>query len=51
MSDANKFLITYNNLMKEEVDMKTANYVRRFSFTCSGTLPPLAAYFGGFISQ
>ena len=26
-------------------------YVRKFSYTCTGYLPPLVAYFGGFISQ
>lgn len=33
--------------MKPEIEQ----YARKFSCTCSGYLPPLVAYFGGFLSQ
>ena len=30
---------------------KVEKFVKKFSFTCQGYLPPLCAYAGGFISQ
>lgn len=51
LPDAQDFLKIFSNLYPKEIDGQVEDYVKKFSFTCSGQLPPLAAYFGGFVSQ
>ena len=49
--DADEFFKIFLKLYPEEIKPEIEFYVMKFSYTCSGQLPPLAAYFGGFISQ
>ena len=51
LADAEKIVEIFEKLYGEEVNVEIKGYVLRFGLTCSGYLPPRAAYLGGFISQ
>lgn len=51
LADAEKIVEIFEKLYGEEVNVEIKGYVLRFGLTCSGYLPPMAAYLGGFISQ
>jgi hypothetical protein len=41
----------FKKLYKEEFTVKIEKFVRTFAMTYAGYLPPLCAFFGGFVAQ
>lgn len=44
-------LVEYMKKRKPELDEKEIDYVKLFSYTCSGTFGPICAFFGGLVAQ
>jgi len=56
VTDSDEFIRNAREHLKklgkdEEVEKNFERFMRIFSFTCSGTFAPLAAFIGGFVSQ
>lgn len=49
--DSELFLKYFKQFSTEELDGKIEKFVRTFSLVCQGSLPPLCAFWGGFVSQ
>jgi hypothetical protein len=41
----------FSKIYPHKITPEIRNYVSKFSFTCSGYLPPLCAFAGGLLSQ
>jgi molybdopterin/thiamine biosynthesis adenylyltransferase len=51
LEDAEAFLKLFKSFWTEEVTEQIEKFVRMFSMVCKGSLPPLCAFWGGFVSQ
>lgn len=49
--DSEVFWKYFKGYSEEEPSEKLEKFVRTFSMTCQGSLPPLCAFWGGFVSQ
>jgi hypothetical protein len=49
--DAELFETALKKNSKEELTSGDLNFISQFAFSCKGNLPPLCAFFGGFVSQ
>lgn len=50
-NDSSAFIELYKSVDTSEFTTENEKFVRRFSYTCSGTFSPLCAFFGGYVAQ
>lgn len=50
-SDSDIFIELYKTVDSSEFTGENEKFVRRFSYSCSGTFSPLCAFLGGYVAQ